>query len=114
MAHFEGQPGNEEENLKAEVAAAEERLAEARAKLRQFELEKLGVPEEQKENKERDKLYEDAVLLSLEFGKASSHLFQTRLKLGYGDASKLMGRLQEDGIIDKKSGEILKRPDWIK
>lgn len=66
---------------------------------------------------ESDPLFEDAVRLVLEFGKASTSLLQRRLRIGYGRAAHLIDLMEQDGIVGAADGpkprEVLKRPDWI-
>jgi len=66
---------------------------------------------------EHDPLFEDAVRLVLEFGKASTSLLQRRLRIGYGRAAHLIDLMERDGIVGAADGpkprEVLKRPDWI-
>jgi DNA segregation ATPase FtsK/SpoIIIE, S-DNA-T family len=64
-----------------------------------------------------DDLFEDAVRLVLEFGKASTSLLQRRLRIGYGRAAHLIDMMERDGIVGPADGpkprEILKPPDWL-
>jgi S-DNA-T family DNA segregation ATPase FtsK/SpoIIIE len=66
---------------------------------------------------EHDPLFEDAVRLVVEFGKASTSLLQRRLRIGYGRAAHLIDLMERDGIVGAADGpkprELLKRPDWI-
>jgi S-DNA-T family DNA segregation ATPase FtsK/SpoIIIE len=66
---------------------------------------------------EGDELFEDAVRLVLEFGKASTSLLQRRLRIGYGRAAHLIDLMEKDGIVGPADGpkprEVLKRPDWL-
>ena len=66
---------------------------------------------------EDDPLYQDAVKLVVEFGKASTSLLQRRLRIGYGRAAHLIDLMEQDGIVGAADGpkprEVLKRPDWI-
>jgi S-DNA-T family DNA segregation ATPase FtsK/SpoIIIE len=66
---------------------------------------------------ENDPLYQDAVRLVVEFGKASTSLLQRRLRIGYGRAAHLIDLMEQDGIVGAADGpkprEVLKRPDWI-
>jgi S-DNA-T family DNA segregation ATPase FtsK/SpoIIIE len=66
---------------------------------------------------EHDELFEDAVRLVLDFGKASTSLLQRRLRIGYGRAAHLIDMMERDGIVGAADGpkprEVLKRPDWI-
>jgi S-DNA-T family DNA segregation ATPase FtsK/SpoIIIE len=69
------------------------------------------------ESGEADPLYQDAVKLVIEFGKASTSLLQRRLRIGYGRAAHLIDLMEQDGIVGAADGpkprEVLKRPDWI-
>lgn len=65
-----------------------------------------------------DELYEDAVRLVFEFGKASTSLLQRRLRIGYGRAAHLIDMMEGDGLVGPAEGskprEILKSPDWLR
>jgi S-DNA-T family DNA segregation ATPase FtsK/SpoIIIE len=64
-----------------------------------------------------DDLFQDAVRLVLEFGKASTSLLQRRLRIGYGRAAHLIDMMERDGIVGPADGpkprEILKPPEWL-
>jgi DNA segregation ATPase FtsK/SpoIIIE, S-DNA-T family len=64
-----------------------------------------------------DPLFQDAVRLVLDFGKASTSLLQRRLRIGYGRAAHLIDLMEQDGIVGAADGpkprEVLKRPDWL-
>ncbi len=66
---------------------------------------------------DNDPLFNDAVRLVIEFGKASTSLLQRRLRVGYGRAAHLIDLMERDGIVGAPDGpkprEVLKRPDWI-
>ena len=66
---------------------------------------------------ENDELYQDAVRIVLEYGKASTSLLQRRLRIGYGRAAHLIDLMERDGIVGAADGpkprELLKRPDWL-
>ena len=98
--------------------------------LAQYEEKFLQAPKEEKERgeggpsedggfgeDEHDELFEDAVRLVLEFGKASTSLLQRRLRIGYGRAAHLIDLMERDGIVGAADGpkprEVLKRPDWL-
>jgi DNA segregation ATPase FtsK/SpoIIIE, S-DNA-T family len=72
---------------------------------------------EPEEGDTNDELFEDAVRLVLEFGKASTSLLQRRLRIGYGRAAHLIDMMERDGIVGPADGskprEILKPPDWL-
>jgi S-DNA-T family DNA segregation ATPase FtsK/SpoIIIE len=66
---------------------------------------------------DNDELFQDAVRLVLEFGKASTSLLQRRLRIGYGRAAHLIDLMERDGIVGPADGsrprEILKPPGWL-
>jgi S-DNA-T family DNA segregation ATPase FtsK/SpoIIIE len=66
---------------------------------------------------DNDELYQDAVRIVLEYGKASTSLLQRRLRIGYGRAAHLIDLMEKDGIVGAADGpkprELLKRPDWL-
>ncbi len=68
-------------------------------------------------DEENDPLYNDAVRLVVEFGKASTSLLQRRLRIGYGRAAHLIDLMERDGIVGAADGpkprEVLKRPNWL-
>jgi len=66
---------------------------------------------------ENDPLYNDAVTLVFEFGKASTSLLQRRLRIGYGRAAHLIDLMERDGLVGQADGsrprELLKAPGWL-
>ncbi len=66
---------------------------------------------------DNDPLFEDAMRLVFEFGKASTSLLQRRLRIGYGRAAHLIDMMERDGLVGPADGskprEILKSPSWI-
>lgn len=66
---------------------------------------------------DNDPLFNDAVRLVIEFGKASTSLLQRRLRVGYGRAAHLIDLMERDGIVGAADGpkprEVLKRPEWL-
>jgi S-DNA-T family DNA segregation ATPase FtsK/SpoIIIE len=99
----QGQPEYEDDFLKAPPS--------------EEELEAAGTAEEDFSG-DQDPMYEDAVRVVVEMGKASTSTLQRRLKLGYGRAARILDMMQRDGIIGPPDGprprEVLKRPDWLK
>lgn len=63
---------------------------------------------------EDDEMYEEARMIVIEAGKASTSYLQRRLKLGYARAARLMDMLEERGIISAGDGakprEVLEKP----
>ncbi|HKS74240.1 MAG TPA: DNA translocase FtsK, partial [Terriglobales bacterium] len=76
-----------------------------------------GAEADERGDGENDPMYNDAVKLVVEFGKASTSLLQRRLRIGYGRAAHLIDLMEQDGIVGAADGpkprEVLKRPDWI-
>ena len=66
---------------------------------------------------ENDPLFNDAVQLVFEFGKASTSLLQRRLRIGYGRAAHLIDLMERDGLVGPADGsrprELLKAPNWL-
>src|SRR6202789_942199 len=66
---------------------------------------------------ENDALFDDAVRLVFEFGKASTSLLQRRLRIGYGRAAHLIDLMERDGLVGPADGskprEILKSPGYF-
>ena len=79
--------------------------------------EQEEVPVDEEETAELDSVYEDAVRIVVESGKASTSLLQRRLRLGYGRAARLIDMMEKDGIVGSPDGsrprEVLKRPEWL-
>jgi S-DNA-T family DNA segregation ATPase FtsK/SpoIIIE len=69
------------------------------------------------ESAEDDALFDDAVRLVFEFGKASTSLLQRRLRIGYGRAAHLIDMMERDGLVGPADGskprEILKAPTYF-
>jgi S-DNA-T family DNA segregation ATPase FtsK/SpoIIIE len=67
---------------------------------------------------DNDELFDDAVRLVFEFGKASTSLLQRRLRIGYGRAAHLIDLMERDGLVGPADGskprEILKSPDFYR
>jgi S-DNA-T family DNA segregation ATPase FtsK/SpoIIIE len=68
-------------------------------------------------SEDQDPMYEDALRVVLEMGKASTSTLQRRLRLGYGRAARILDMMHRDGIIGPPDGskprEVLKRPEWM-
>ncbi len=66
---------------------------------------------------ENDPMFDDAVRLVFEFGKASTSLLQRRLRIGYGRAAHLIDLMERDGLVGQADGsrprELLKAPGWL-
>jgi S-DNA-T family DNA segregation ATPase FtsK/SpoIIIE len=75
-------------------------------------------PENDVEPGEQDPMYDEALRVVLEMGKASTSTLQRRLRLGYGRAARILDMMHRDGIIGPPDGskprEVLKRPDWAR
>ena len=79
--------------------------------------EKVADGEMGSEEDANDELYNDAVRLVFEFGKASTSLLQRRLRIGYGRAAHLIDLMHRDGLVGPADGskprELLKPANWI-
>ena len=67
---------------------------------------------------EDDALYQDAVRVCCEMGRASTSTLQRRLRIGYGRAAHLIDLMEKDGIVGPPDGtrprEVLKGRNWMK
>jgi S-DNA-T family DNA segregation ATPase FtsK/SpoIIIE len=65
-----------------------------------------------------DDLYQDAVRICCEMGRASTSTLQRRLRIGYGRAAHLIDLMEKDGIVGPPDGtrprEMLKDRSWMK
>ena len=67
---------------------------------------------------ELDELYDDAVRIVLEMGKASTSALQRRLRIGYGRAASLLDGMQRAGIVGPPDGSkpravLIKKEDYF-
>ncbi len=80
--------------------------------------EKTGKEIAEGDANDGDELFDDAVRLIFEFGKASTSLLQRRLRIGYGRAAHLIDLMERDGLVGPADGskprEILKSPDYYR
>ena len=65
-----------------------------------------------------DDLYQDAIRVVCEMGRASTSTLQRRLRVGYGRAARLIDLMEKDGIVGPADGakarEVLKGRNWMK
>jgi len=65
-----------------------------------------------------DELYQEAVRVVCEMGRASTSTLQRRLRIGYGRAARLIDIMEKDGIVGPADGtkprEVLKKKDWMR
>jgi DNA segregation ATPase FtsK/SpoIIIE, S-DNA-T family len=65
-----------------------------------------------------DDLYQDAVRVVCEMGRASTSTLQRRLRVGYGRAARLIDLMEKDGIVGPPDGsrprEVLKKKEWMR
>ena len=67
---------------------------------------------------ELDELYDDAVRIVMEMGKASTSALQRRLRIGYGRAASLLDGMQRAGIVGPPDGSkpravLIKKEDYF-
>jgi S-DNA-T family DNA segregation ATPase FtsK/SpoIIIE len=79
--------------------------------------ERAGADGSNPDPDENDPLFDDAVRLVFEFGRASTSLLQRRLRIGYGRAAHLIDLMERDGLVGPADGsrprELLKAPGWL-
>ncbi len=79
--------------------------------------ERTGLESSNDDPNENDPMFDDAVRLVFEFGKASTSLLQRRLRIGYGRAAHLVDLMERDGLVGAADGprprELLKAPGWL-
>jgi len=79
--------------------------------------ERVAVDGSNPDPDENDTMFDDAVRLVFEFGKASTSLLQRRLRIGYGRAAHLIDLMERDGLVGPADGsrprELLKAPGWL-
>jgi len=65
-----------------------------------------------------DELYQEALRIVCEMGRASTSTLQRRLRIGYGRAARLIDMMEKDGIVGPADGtrprEVLKKKDWMR
>jgi len=67
-------------------------------------IRKSKQPEPESPFANDDTVYQDAKLVVMQAGKASTSLLQRKLKIGYGRASRTIEQLEEEGIIGPADG----------
>ncbi len=79
--------------------------------------ERVATEGESASSEDDDPMFDDAVRLVFEFGKASTSLLQRRLRIGYGRAAHLIDLMERDGLVGAADGprprELLKAPNWL-
>jgi S-DNA-T family DNA segregation ATPase FtsK/SpoIIIE len=80
---------------------------------RSYENDEVGGGEESD-----DELYQEAIRICCDMGRASTSTLQRRLRIGYGRAAHLIDLMEKDGIVGPPDGtrprEVLKGRDWMK
>ena len=65
-----------------------------------------------------DALYQDAIRVVCDAGRASTSTLQRRLRIGYGRAARLIDIMEKDGIVGPPDGtkprEVLKNRNWMR
>jgi S-DNA-T family DNA segregation ATPase FtsK/SpoIIIE len=74
--------------------------------------------EEAGEEEFDDEVYQEAVRIVCEMGRASTSVLQRRLRIGYGRAARIIDMMEKDGIVGPADGtkprEVLKKKDWMR
>src|SRR5438876_7014984 len=80
--------------------------------------EGAGEPDSDGGDDVDDDLYQDAVRVVCDAGRASTSTLQRRLRIGYGRAARLIDLMEKDGIVGPPDGtkprEVLKNRNWMK
>ena len=71
-----------------------------------------GAPGEGGEENVGDELYQEAVRVVCEMGRASTSTLQRRLRIGYDRAARLIDIVEKDG--GTKPRDALKKKDWMR
>lgn len=64
----------------------------------------LGMPPRAMSSKDDEPLFEDAVSIMKQTGKASAALLQRRLRIGYARAARLLDMMEDEGIVSSGEG----------
>jgi len=77
-----------------------------------------GEPAEATQEEHDDELYQEALRVVCEMGRASTSTLQRRLRIGYGRAARLIDIMEKDGIVGPADGtkprEVLKKKEWMR
>jgi S-DNA-T family DNA segregation ATPase FtsK/SpoIIIE len=75
----------------------------------------VGPASKAGDEEERDEVYDQAVRLVAQTGKASASFLQRRIRVGYPRAARIIEMMEEDGIVGPADGarprEVLIRPE---
>ncbi len=63
-----------------------------------------GIKEDDFDDNSLDNLYQDAVSVVLEYGKASASLLQRRMEIGYARAARILDQMEKKGVIGPARG----------
>jgi len=99
-------------------AKYQEELLEAPKEENGKAAEGAGEPDSDGGDDVDDDLYQDAVRVVCDAGRASTSTLQRRLRIGYGRAARLIDLMEKDGIVGPPDGtkprEVLKNRNWMK
>ena len=69
-------------------------------------------------DQETDEMFDEAVRIVVEMGKASTSTLQRRLRIGYGRAARILDIMERDGIVGPPDGSkpraVLKSKDYFR
>lgn len=107
------------EHIKSQSQAEynEETMKEIETKAAAAESAKKKAVEEEDEDSRWDPVLNDAVELVVTAGQASTSMLQTRLRLGYNRARRVIDQLEEKGVIGPQDGSkpravLMTRQQW--
>ena len=69
-------------------------------------------------DQETDEMFDEAVRIVVEMGRASTSTLQRRLRIGYGRAARILDIMERDGIVGPPDGSkpraVLKSKDYFR
>src|SRR5262249_4100822 len=91
----EGEIGRIVEHIRAQAAPAYDESIQISADEAEDKAGNLG---------ERDELYEDALRIICQMGRASTSVLQRRLRIGYGRAAAILDMMEQEGFVGPSDG----------
>ena len=80
--------------------------------------EKIDRGELEDLDQETDEMFDEAVRIVVEMGRASTSTLQRRLRIGYGRAARILDIMERDGIVGPPDGSkpraVLKSKDYFR
>lgn len=91
------------EELEKKIEALEKRIS----KIERF-LENLpafaDLEDEEEAEEDVDELYEKAVMLVIQYDRASASMLQRRLQIGFNRAARILEQMEKNGVVGPSDG----------